>query len=268
MEIGAEQQQRFSLSPMIGEPAAGIGVNRAEQSLQRIEQADDQNAAAERLDIFGREAEPEFFAGAGQQERDEQQRGVAPEREEFGNIFPAAHASCAASELAMSCNALISAAEYSCSRTVPMPKRADDFSAVADGHAQRAADAGLFRAGPGDAAGVGLQIADRHGPVFRDGFAGDAFADGNGFDDFEQLRRQADLRDEMQQLRWRIEPVNRAGFGMKLGERVAQNLFKRFVHCLTINTLQCAWSLMRSAVSPSNRPQSSEWSLWPMTIKS
>ena len=87
----AEQQQRFSLPPMVGQPAAGIGVNRAEKSLQRVKKADDQNAAAERLNVFGREAEPEFFARAGEHERDEQQRGVAPQREEFGNFFPAGH---------------------------------------------------------------------------------------------------------------------------------------------------------------------------------
>lgn len=36
----------------------------------------------------------------------------------------------------------------------------------------------------------------------------------------------------------------------------------------TIKTLQWAWSLMRSAVSPSRRPHNSEWSLWPTTIRS
>src|SRR5208282_3001494 len=81
----AEQQQRTPLSPMIGEPAAGIGVNRAKKCLQRVEKSDDEDATAERLDVFGREAEPEFFAGAGEQERDEQQRRVAPQREKFGN---------------------------------------------------------------------------------------------------------------------------------------------------------------------------------------
>jgi hypothetical protein len=58
MEISAEQQQRFSLPPMIGQPAAGIGVNRAKKCLQRVEQSDDENSAAERFNIFGREAEP------------------------------------------------------------------------------------------------------------------------------------------------------------------------------------------------------------------
>jgi hypothetical protein len=40
------------------------------------------------------------------------------------------------------------------------------------------------------------------------------------------LWRQADLRDEAKQLRWFMEPVNRAGLGIKLGERVAQGFFK------------------------------------------
>src|ERR1019366_813277 len=81
----------FSLSPMVGEPAAGIGVNRAEKCLQCVEQPDDENAATERLDVFGREAEPEFFAGAREHERDEQQRSVAPQREEFGDGIQSAH---------------------------------------------------------------------------------------------------------------------------------------------------------------------------------
>lgn len=79
----------------------------------------------------------------------------------------------------------------------------------------------LISAGLGTAAGIGLEIADGHGPVILGGLAGDAFADGNGFDYVQHLRRQAGLRDEMQQLRRRIQPVNRAGLGMKLFQRFA-----------------------------------------------
>ena len=74
---------------------------------------------------------------------------------------------------------------------------AHNFFADTDRHAQRAADAGLFRAGPGDAAGVGLQIAKRDRFGLRDDLSGNAFADGNGFYNFKQLRRQANLRDKV-----------------------------------------------------------------------
>ena len=36
----------------------------------------------------------------------------------------------------------------------------------------------------------------------------------------------------------------------------------------TMSTLQWAWSLTRSAVSPNSRPHSSEWSLCPSTMRS
>lgn len=124
---------------------------------------------------------------------------------------------------------------------------ADDFVAAADGHAERAAHAGLFRAGLGHAAGVGLEIADGHGPVFLDGLAGDAFADGNGFDDVQHLRRQTDLRDEVQQLRRLVEPVKGAGLGMKLSQCVAENGFQgRSGHVAWWLRLQTAfdWQLL------------------------
>ena len=57
-----EKQQRAALTPAVGQPAAGIGVKRAEQRLQRVEQPDNQNPRAERLEIFRREAKPEPFA--------------------------------------------------------------------------------------------------------------------------------------------------------------------------------------------------------------
>ena len=80
---GAERQQRAALSPPVRKPAAGIGVDRAKKSLQRVEQTDDENTAAKRFDVFGRKAEPELFPRAREHERDEQQRRVPPQREEF-----------------------------------------------------------------------------------------------------------------------------------------------------------------------------------------
>ena len=74
---------------MIGEPAAGIGVNRAEKSLQRVEKSDGENnlrcrknAVRQHFNVFWCEAEPKFFARAREHERNEQQRGIAPQRKE------------------------------------------------------------------------------------------------------------------------------------------------------------------------------------------
>ena len=109
-------------------------------------------------------------------------------------------------------------------------ERADNFSVRTNRHAERAAHAGLFRGGLGDAAGVGLEIADCHRLVLQRALARDAFADGDDAHHVPQLRRQTDLRDEAQKLRGRVVFVNGSGFGIKLGERVAQNGFKIFVH--------------------------------------
>ena len=81
----------------------------------------------------------------------------------------------------------------------------------------------------------------------RDDLSGNAFADRNGFDDLQHLRRQTDLGDEVKQLLFRVEPVNGAGFGTEMLEHFAQrflpnqfaraaafqerdNLFIQFVH--------------------------------------
>lgn len=103
-------------------------------------------------------------------------------------------------------------------------ERAGDFIAGADGDAKRSADAGLFRAGLGDAAGVGLEIA--HGDWFTTfgRRAGDAFANGDCFYHVEHEGRQADLRSEVQQLFVRVEFVDGAGFRVEGGE----NQFQRF----------------------------------------
>jgi hypothetical protein len=106
-----------------------------------------------------------------------------------------------------------------------------DFVPFAAWNAQRTSDAGLFRAGFGHAAGVRLQIADRDQPATRDGLSGDAFADGNGFDNTEHLWRQADLCREVQLLLFGIKRTNRAGFRMKFAEDnpecFLQNIFAR-----------------------------------------
>ena len=101
-------------------------------------------------------------------------------------------------------------------------KGADDFISIADRHTEGAAHAGLFRAGFGHAAGVGLQIAHRDRLAGGDDLSGDAFTDGNDLHHVQYLRRQPDLRDEPKPLGRFMEPVDRAGLGIKLGERVAQ----------------------------------------------
>jgi len=101
-----------------------------------------------------------------------------------------------------------------------------NFIAVAQRHAQCAADAGLLRARLCHAAGVRLQIANRDRLVLRDDLSGDSFSDGNCFDDFEDLRRQGDLRREIKQLIIAVEPVDRAGLGIKFCEHDMKNLLQ------------------------------------------
>ena len=110
-------------------------------------------------------------------------------------------------------------------------ERTDERVAIADGDAEGAADAGLFGAGFGDAAGVGLEIADGDGFVLGDDLAGDAFADGDGADEIEHLRRQPDLRDQVQQLGGSMQLMDGPGLGLKSRERVAEKFFQfDFVH--------------------------------------
>ena len=98
---------------------------------------------------------------------------------------------------------------------VPVPHR----------NTQGATDAGLLCAGFRHAAGIRRQVANRHGFILCDGLAGDSLADGDGFDNFEHLRRQTDLRGEMEQLLFVIEQMNGAGFGLQTGEDLLERAF-------------------------------------------
>ena len=89
---GVEEQQRAPLAEAVGQPAAGPGVERAEESLQRVEEADDQHARAEGFEILRRETEPESLGGAREDNCDEQQRGVAPQPEEIRRPPQGVHA--------------------------------------------------------------------------------------------------------------------------------------------------------------------------------
>src|SRR5207249_7464021 len=96
---GAEEHERPALAPAIGEPAARVGVKRAEQVLKRAEQADDENdllgveklPLAQALEIFGRKAEPQSLTGTGQHERNQQQRSVASQGQEVSDGSPPVH---------------------------------------------------------------------------------------------------------------------------------------------------------------------------------
>ena len=129
-------------------------------------------------------------------------------------------------------------------------KGADDFVTVTQRHAERTADAGRTRAGPGHAAGIGLQVTKGYRPAARDNLSGDALADGDGLHHFQHGWRQTGVRDEMKQLCFGIKPVKRAGFGPEVFEDFAQgflqnrlagaaalqepgNLFVQFVHTIT-----------------------------------
>src|SRR6478609_4002488 len=59
-----ESEKRAAMSPTIDNYAAGIGVDRAQQCPERVIQADDENAGAEREKIFGDKTHPEFFPRA------------------------------------------------------------------------------------------------------------------------------------------------------------------------------------------------------------
>jgi hypothetical protein len=71
------------MSPKIDKYAARISVNRAEQRAQRIVKTDEENARAERLQIFWHETHPKFLAGANHENGDEQDDEIAFEPKEI-----------------------------------------------------------------------------------------------------------------------------------------------------------------------------------------
>jgi hypothetical protein len=86
-----EGEEGAPMSPAVDEKTAGIRVDRAEQSPEGIEQANDENRSAEDLKIFRDEPDPEFFARANHERRDEQDDEIALESEKFSGAFPEAH---------------------------------------------------------------------------------------------------------------------------------------------------------------------------------
>jgi hypothetical protein len=79
------------MPPTVHEDTARIGVDRAEQSPERVEKTDDENGRAQRLEVFRDEAHPEFFSGADDEGGDEQDDEVALETEEIGGPAPEVH---------------------------------------------------------------------------------------------------------------------------------------------------------------------------------
>src|SRR5260370_385039 len=80
------------ITPKIDKYSTGIGVNRAEQCAQRIVKPDDENARAERLQIFRHKAHPEFFTRANHKDCDEQDDEISLEPEKIGKRSQTPHA--------------------------------------------------------------------------------------------------------------------------------------------------------------------------------
>ncbi len=78
-----ESEEGGAKSPAIDHDSAGVGVDRAEQSAQRIEGAYDENRRAERLEIFWDETHPQFLSRSNRKDRDEQDDQVAAQPEKF-----------------------------------------------------------------------------------------------------------------------------------------------------------------------------------------
>src|SRR2546421_13124182 len=71
---------------MIGNPTAGICIQRAEQGCEGIKESDDEDAGSENLQIFRRKAQPEPLTRARQDERNKKQGRVASKGEKFAGL--------------------------------------------------------------------------------------------------------------------------------------------------------------------------------------
>src|SRR5687767_7596501 len=87
-----EGEKSTAMSPAIDKDAARIGVDRAEQSPESIEEADDKNGRAQGLEILRNETHPKFLPGADDECGNEQDDKVALETEEIGGRAPEGHA--------------------------------------------------------------------------------------------------------------------------------------------------------------------------------
>ena len=73
------------MSPNIDKYSAGISVDRAEQSPQRIVKTNDKNSRADSLQILRHETHPELFARADYENRYEQNDEIAFKPEKIRN---------------------------------------------------------------------------------------------------------------------------------------------------------------------------------------
>jgi hypothetical protein len=83
-----EQQKGPALAPVIGQPASRVGVDRAQESLQAVEETNNQHPRAQDFQILGRKTEPQTFTGTRQDQRREQERRVPPQGQELGEYAP------------------------------------------------------------------------------------------------------------------------------------------------------------------------------------
>src|SRR6266700_2958837 len=80
------------MSPTINEYSARIGIDRAEQSAQRVVKTDDKNRGSNRLQILRQKTHPQLFACANDKYGDEQNDEIAFEPEEIREPREAVHA--------------------------------------------------------------------------------------------------------------------------------------------------------------------------------
>src|SRR5437764_4643616 len=73
------------MSPKIDNHAAGICVDGAEQCANRIVESDQENARAERLQIFRDETHPQFFPRADDKNREQENNKIAFQSEKTGD---------------------------------------------------------------------------------------------------------------------------------------------------------------------------------------
>jgi hypothetical protein len=88
-----EGEKRAAMSPKIDNYAAGVRVEGAEQSFERVVKTDHEHARAERLQKFRHEPHPEFFVGADDEDGEQQNREIAFQAEKLCKRFPSGHAS-------------------------------------------------------------------------------------------------------------------------------------------------------------------------------
>src|SRR3954451_15021437 len=79
------------MSPMIDDYSTGVGVDRTQQSAQRIIKTDDENCRAKRLQILRHKTHPKLFASAYHENGDEQDNEIAFEPEKSSERFQRWH---------------------------------------------------------------------------------------------------------------------------------------------------------------------------------